>query len=225
MPPEARTTVASAFQENPRLYTFLYQILLVAITFFCAIAIQRYDPSSLPSSHPSDGNSTTPHICKHGAREDYLDLGPFTPYTPYIILCPSTPTFLFSIFTFVTGIYKFNTLHKVCVDVTGLYSGLVALFVLNADWRHIFSFLQLLAPFCWFLSVFVFVMDWMFWVCFPGAHGRLMEMKRAQREARRVEAEKRRKQRVGERGRDIEHGKVVEAQEEASEETPLTLGI
>jgi hypothetical protein len=52
-----------------------------------------------------------------------------------------------------------------------------------------------------------------------------MEMKRAQREARRVEAEKRRKQRVGERGRDIEHGKVVEAQEETSEETPLTLGI
>jgi hypothetical protein len=84
MPSESRTTVASALREKyPRLYTFLYQVLLLVITFFCAIAIIRYgrdrdDPSNPPGSIPGDRNSTTPRLCKYGAREEDADLGPFT---------------------------------------------------------------------------------------------------------------------------------------------------
>jgi hypothetical protein len=88
MPPEKKIGVLSSFQErHPKIYTFLYQILLLIITFYCAIAIARYGPESDTSTAPAslatvlvprlnNTNSTTPHICKYGAREDLVDLGP-----------------------------------------------------------------------------------------------------------------------------------------------------
>jgi hypothetical protein len=102
MPPEKKIEVLSSFQaKHPRIYTIIYQFLLLIITFYCAVAISRYGPEGgtynpssvvpeidIPRPAPSDENSTTPHICKHGAREDLVDVGPLAvpipPFSPEI---------------------------------------------------------------------------------------------------------------------------------------------
>jgi len=92
-PPE-RAVLSSLKEKYPKIYSFLYQVILLIITFECAIAIARYGPERddpatpsasttaprtlLPRYPLSKANSTTPHICKYGAREDYVDLGPLT---------------------------------------------------------------------------------------------------------------------------------------------------
>ncbi|KAF1957158.1 hypothetical protein CC80DRAFT_491972 [Byssothecium circinans] len=55
-----------------RVYTFLCQLIIAVITFYCVIAISNYDPT--PASAVtravalrilfSDANSTTSYICK-----------------------------------------------------------------------------------------------------------------------------------------------------------------
>jgi len=88
MPKDERIGVGAAFQgRHPRVYTFLCQLIIAIVTFYCAIAISRYGPERDPipaSAVPgtvaprtplSDANSTTPHICKNGAREDVVDIG------------------------------------------------------------------------------------------------------------------------------------------------------
>lgn len=86
MPPEKKIVALSSFKErHPRLYTLLYQFLLAIVTFYCALAIARYGPERDPASVApralasrtplSDANSTTPHICTYGAREDIVDPG------------------------------------------------------------------------------------------------------------------------------------------------------
>jgi hypothetical protein len=80
--------------------------------------------------------------------------------------------------------------------------------------------LQIFGPFIiWSGTVVMSVANWGLKMCFPGAHARIMEDRRVQKEA----AE--RKKREGERSEEVEEGGVLEAQEEASEETPLTLGV
>lgn len=87
-----RTFLPFFREKHPRIYRFLYQTLLLLITFECAIAIARYGPERdgvnpapalstvsgtlLPRLSLPKTNSSTPHICVHGAREDYVDLGP-----------------------------------------------------------------------------------------------------------------------------------------------------
>jgi hypothetical protein len=96
-PPE-RAILTSFKEKHPRIYSFLYQIILIIITFECAVTIARYGPERddpAPAPAPASvsttvprtllprrplpiANSTTPHICTYGAREDYVDLGPLT---------------------------------------------------------------------------------------------------------------------------------------------------
>jgi hypothetical protein len=87
-----RALLSSFREKHPRIYSFLYQTLLLIITFECALAIARYGPerdgvNPAPASSPvprtllprlplPKKNSSTPHKCVHGAREDYVDLGP-----------------------------------------------------------------------------------------------------------------------------------------------------
>lgn len=98
MPPNGG--VLSSFKENhPKFHNFLYQFLLVIIPFESAIAIARYapgpdltEPNVVPRSlflriPLGSGNSMTPHICAHRAREYYVDLGPLT---VLILYFPST---------------------------------------------------------------------------------------------------------------------------------------
>jgi len=90
MPIEERIGVGAAFQErHPRLYAILCQLLIAITTFYCALTIARYGPELDPSPTPaipgilprnpsSDANSTIPHICPNGAREDLVDFGPMS---------------------------------------------------------------------------------------------------------------------------------------------------
>jgi len=87
-----RAVLFSFKEKHPHIYSFLFQVILLIITFECTIAIARYGPECddpvpasalttvrrtlLPRIPLSVANSTTPHICKDGAREDYMDLGP-----------------------------------------------------------------------------------------------------------------------------------------------------
>ena len=87
-----RALVFSLREKHPQIYSFLYQTLLLIITFECTIAIARYGPERdgvnpdpvsstvpttiLPRMPLPRTNSSTPYICVHGAREDYVDLGP-----------------------------------------------------------------------------------------------------------------------------------------------------
>jgi hypothetical protein len=90
VPPE-RAVLFSFKEKHPHIYSFLFQVILLIITFECTIAIARYGPErddpvpasslttvrrTLPRIPLSVANSTTLHICKDGAREDYMDLGP-----------------------------------------------------------------------------------------------------------------------------------------------------
>src|SRR5436305_1416031 len=101
MPQDERIGVGAAFQgRHLRVYTFLCQLIIIIVTFYCVIAISRYGPERDPtpaSAVPravaprtplSDANSTTPHICKTGAREDIVDLGAVLIVSSSPLLCP-----------------------------------------------------------------------------------------------------------------------------------------
>ena len=122
--PKMPSLFSSFWEKHPRIYSFLYQTLLLIITFECAIAIARYGPERdgvnpapasstvrrtlLPRLSLPNTNSSTPHICVHGAREDYVDLGlqltvrfhsslslsPSTSYHPLIHPLPPIHTYI-----------------------------------------------------------------------------------------------------------------------------------
>lgn len=126
-----------------RVYTFLCQLIIAIITFYCAIAISHYDPTPAsavpravaPRTPFSDANSTTSHICKTGVHDDLgailivsssptSFLSPFIlpnrseesriqAITPYSVLCPTTTFFFLSLISFLFGIFKFNFPYSV----------------------------------------------------------------------------------------------------------------
>jgi hypothetical protein len=97
--------------------------------------------------------------------------------------------------------------------------------VFNIDWRDIFAStlatLTLIPAICWLLTVFTYIMDWVLWACFPGYYARYQEVRRQQKEARRLEWEERRMKKALQGGEDIEQGEAIEVREAPSEETPL----
>jgi hypothetical protein len=228
MPLEKATAVLSSFQEShPIRYRILYQSLIIIIAFYCAIAISRYGPERDDSNNvPSrwDSNSTTPHICKYGAREDIVDLGPVAvwhipsltssprkPFSqiyiqqaiiPYPFLCPSTLTFLFALPTFFLGIWKFNALHVKYDEVSVNYYYL-PIIILYIDWQHILVSLQIFAPmFILAVTVFAQVMHLGFSTCFPEHYRRHREGRKYLAEEKRVKALRK----LSESARDVEVG-------------------
>ncbi|TQV90520.1 hypothetical protein IF1G_10843 [Cordyceps javanica] len=72
--------LTAAFRERHPVYIPLCQLILAAVTFYCAIVISHYDPTFTPTpraaavrSLPDDADSTTPY-CKTGARESLKGL-------------------------------------------------------------------------------------------------------------------------------------------------------
>ena len=105
MPQYELIRVIAAFRDRHlRVYTFLCQLTIAIVTFYCAIAISHYNPafaSSIPKgvalqSPYSDANSTTPHICKTGVRKDFEDLDAIiiVSYSPSSLLSPSTLAYI-----------------------------------------------------------------------------------------------------------------------------------
>jgi hypothetical protein len=143
------------------------------------------------------------------------------------VLCPSTPFFLVSLVTYISGIIKFNVMHK--DDIWLVNPGLVMIFITtltSVDWRHIFVSLQIFAPMnIWSASMILAVFHWLFRTCFPRTYEKFREGKRQAEEEERAKA----LQKQRERGRDIEasmegEGKVLaegEVQGVVSEDTPL----
>ncbi|KAH8676898.1 hypothetical protein BGZ60DRAFT_513759 [Tricladium varicosporioides] len=234
MPREERIRVCATFQgRHPRVYTFLCQLIIAIITFYCAIAISRYGPERDPisvSTEPgtvapriplSDANSTTPHICKNGAREDIVDLGAvLITITPYNVLCPSTPFFFVSLVCFVLGIFKFNSLHTEDLDLADGYSLFIISGLPSLDWRNVFVSIQVTMPMMiWSATVLLPIMHWFLKTFFPVIYGRYREMRRLQAETWRKTIEG-----GGERVGDIESGgEPVEGgdvEEGINEETP-----
>jgi hypothetical protein len=70
----------AAFTKNyPRLASGLYQVFLVVVTFWCALAIARYgsDYANDDSTHgpTNTTNITVERVCRWGAREQDVDVG------------------------------------------------------------------------------------------------------------------------------------------------------
>ena len=68
-------------ERHSQLADGLYQVLLCVVTFECAVAIARYDPSpptgaiTWSTGGTNGSNSTTERMCRFGAREDDVDVG------------------------------------------------------------------------------------------------------------------------------------------------------
>ncbi|KAE9364166.1 hypothetical protein N431DRAFT_388104 [Stipitochalara longipes BDJ] len=235
MPIEERIGVGAAFQErHPRIYTFLSQLTIAIVTFYCAIAISRYGPeldpipasavpgTIAPRTSLNDANSTTPHICKNGAREDLVDLGAaLTAITPYSVLCPSTPFFLLYLVSFVFGIFKFNLLHTEDLDLADGYSFFVIAGLISLDWKNVLVSFQITTPILiWSATVLLPIAHWFLKMFFPGIYRRYREMRRLQAEEWRKIMEG-----GGEDVGDVEVGRPDvergDAEERTDEETPL----
>ncbi|KFY65576.1 hypothetical protein V496_02463 [Pseudogymnoascus sp. VKM F-4515 (FW-2607)] len=152
MPQDERIGVGAAFQRRHlRVYTFLCQLIITIVTFYCAIAISCYGPSdptpasAVPGAAAlrtllSDANSTTPHICSSGTSEDIVYLGAvLVTLTPYSVLCPSTPFFLLCLISFLFGIFIFNSLHTEDLDLAEGYSYFIIAALISIDWQNVLA--------------------------------------------------------------------------------------
>ncbi|KAH8727354.1 hypothetical protein GQ44DRAFT_725258 [Phaeosphaeriaceae sp. PMI808] len=235
MPQDERIGVGAAYQgRHLRVYTFLCQLIIAIVTFYCAIAISRYGPERDPTSASavpraiapriplSDANSTTPHICKTGAREDIVDLGAvMIAITPYSVLCPSTPFFFLYLVSFLFGIFKFNSLHTEDLDLADGYSSSIIMCLVSLDWQNVLVSLQVTMPMMiWIVTMLLPIMHWLFKTFSPGMYVRYRQARRSQAE------ELWKKMGRGERVGDVEAGgEAVEGgdvEEGIDEETPLS---
>jgi hypothetical protein len=89
--PDPREAISAFREQHPRATGVLYQVVLCVVTFECVVAIARYDPGpviKVPAgstgwvSTVTSTNSTTERMCKFGAREDDVDVGPFAVCLP-----------------------------------------------------------------------------------------------------------------------------------------------
>jgi hypothetical protein len=143
------------------------------------------------------------------------------------VLCPSTPFFLLSLVTYISGIIKFNVMHK--EDIWLVNPGLGMMFIMtlaSIDWRHIFVSLQIFSPInIWSASVILAVFHWLFRTCFPRTYEKFWEAKRKAEEEERAKALQKQGQRDGDIEASVEGEREVLAegdlQEVISEETPL----
>lgn len=158
------------------------------------------------------------------------DLTAIQAITPYSVLCPSTPFFLFSLITFFLGILTLALLHKDDLFVSTGWIGLFAITVTGIDWRHILVSLQIFLPMnIWAVNFANIIVHWFARTCFPGWYARIAESMRLAEEERQRRAEEERLKNLAEtEGRvDVEAEAGGEAQMEgdAHEETPLNGGI
>ncbi|TQW01895.1 general amidase GmdA [Cordyceps javanica] len=133
--------LTAAFRERHPVYIPLCQLILAAVTFYCAIVISHYDPTFTPTpraaavrSLPDDADSTTPY-CKTGARESLKGLDALLiEITPNSVLCPGTALFVFSFVSFWFGIFTFNFLHTEDIDLVDGYSYFIIARLISLDW-------------------------------------------------------------------------------------------
>jgi hypothetical protein len=143
------------------------------------------------------------------------------------VLCPSTPFFLLSLVTYVSGMIKFNVMHK--EDIWLVNPGLCTMLIMtltSIDWRHIFVSLQIFAPInIWSASMILAVFHWLFRTCLPRTYEKFKEAKRKAEEEERAKALQKQRQRDGDIEASVEGEREVLAegdmQEVISEETPL----
>jgi hypothetical protein len=75
---------------HSRAFGGVHQVLLCMVTFECAVAIARFGPAQAPGGSTggvNGSNSTTEPMCKYGAREEDVDVGP-------LVVCPPRMPFL-----------------------------------------------------------------------------------------------------------------------------------
>ncbi|KAM3149154.1 hypothetical protein ABEW05_010592 [Botrytis cinerea] len=188
--------LSAAFRERHLVvYTLLCQLIIAVITFYCAIAISRYDTISTSTpravavrSSFNDANSTTPY-CKTGVRESFGSLDTLLiEITPYSVLCPSTTLFLFSFVSFWIGIFTFNFLHTEDIDLVDGYSyfiiaGLMSL-DWSVDWQTVLVSLQALLPLLiWSATLLLPIGHCLCKTFLPGIYWRSRQCMRSQREA------------------------------------------
>ncbi|KAF2015481.1 hypothetical protein BU24DRAFT_491721 [Aaosphaeria arxii CBS 175.79] len=182
MPQDDRSIQA----RHPRVHTFLYQLALAIITFYSAIAISHYGPTTpasaaapratTPSSPP---NPPTPYVCKTDDVDAIL-----TAITPPMLLCPSTTLFLLSLLTFILGILKFNALHTQDIDLVDGYAYFVFVGVISLDWDDVWVSIRATMPMViWSATVVIPVAHWVLRTVVPGPYGRYREAVRVRREA------------------------------------------
>jgi hypothetical protein len=143
------------------------------------------------------------------------------------VLCPSTPFFLLSLVTYISGIIKFNVMHKDDDWLGNPRLGMMFIMILfSIDWRHIFISLQIFAPMnIWSASIILAVSHWLFRTCFPRTYEKLREAKRKAEEEVRAKTSQKQRERDGyiEAGMEGEGEALAEGdvEEGISEETPL----
>ncbi|KAF9693136.1 hypothetical protein EKO04_008586 [Ascochyta lentis] len=209
-----------------KIHTFICQLIIAIITFYCAITISHYEPTPAtdvpravaPRTPSSDANPTPSYICKTD------DIGAILiAITPYSVLCPSTPLFCLSLTSFVFGIFMFNFLHTHDIDLVDGYSYFILAGVLSLDWQNVSASLRVTMPMVvWSATLLLPVAHCLFETLFPGTYWRYRQAMRVQREAiwKMIDCR-------GETLGDVEAGRAVEGgdvEEGINEETPLRGG-
>lgn len=216
------------------MYGVLYQAALYAVTFQCAIAMARYLPYSLPSDAGntvgSATNSTMERMCKWGAREEDVNVGPVAHVLPYFILCPSTFTVVMCTIIFLAGIIKLQFLNWDDIwQADMMFMMAVTGTLIQIHWHRILMSIQVFLPInIWMASLLSAIIHPVWRKLFPGHYALCAEIQRKSSEewARKAAERKRRRE-----GVDLEDGRVENGNylpEEAprddgiNESTPLT---
>lgn len=187
--------VITAFQEKHILvYTFLCQLVIAVVTFYCAIVISHYDPTSLSipdaaalQSLLSDANSMETS-CKSSAQKSFHGFDAvLVAITTYSLLCPSTALFLLSLFLFLFGISTFNFLHTEDVDLVDGYSYFIIAGLISVDWsldwQDILKSLQVTMPILiWSSTLLLPIGHWLCKTFLPGPYWRYRRWTRSHRE-------------------------------------------